>query len=253
MQTSPLYRLLTPVERRDERWWEVMRGDERHRPRIEKSHLKRHELLFSRIAKLNYPALAGWTTKIQQEFVVFQVRFLHSWAGLSVNTVCPPVYKINPLHFVAINKTYQKYKHTRTHTHTNGLLEPFLDPFSYISPPPGLILCDWPEFLEWGKFFNISPRSWPLKKIVSAILSPDITTPPRSSRRHTVRQFIDFVVVDTKRFIGSNVNVILTRQTCGQRSSSVPDLSWCGLIWRRITGNPLGGCPYKKKLGPVTS
>jgi len=32
-------------------------------------------------------------------------------------------------------------------------------------------------------------------------------------------RFIDFFVVETKRFVGSFVNVILTRQTCGQRSS----------------------------------
>jgi len=31
--------------------------------------------------------------------------------------------------------------------------------------------------------------------------------------------FIDFFVVETKRFVSSFVNVILTRQTCGQRSS----------------------------------
>jgi len=31
--------------------------------------------------------------------------------------------------------------------------------------------------------------------------------------------FIDFFVVQTKPFVGSFVNVILTRQTCGQRSS----------------------------------
>jgi len=31
--------------------------------------------------------------------------------------------------------------------------------------------------------------------------------------------FIDFFVVDTKRFVGSTVNMILTRQTCGQLSS----------------------------------
>ena len=31
--------------------------------------------------------------------------------------------------------------------------------------------------------------------------------------------FIEFFVVETKRFIGSTVHVILTRQTCGQRSS----------------------------------
>jgi len=33
--------------------------------------------------------------------------------------------------------------------------------------------------------------------------------------------FIEFAVVKTKRFVGSTVNVILTRQTCGQRSSRV--------------------------------
>jgi len=32
-------------------------------------------------------------------------------------------------------------------------------------------------------------------------------------------QFIEFFVVDTKRFVTSFVHVILTRQTCGQRSS----------------------------------
>jgi len=31
--------------------------------------------------------------------------------------------------------------------------------------------------------------------------------------------FIEFFVVETKRFVGSTVNMILTRQTCGQRSS----------------------------------
>ena len=31
--------------------------------------------------------------------------------------------------------------------------------------------------------------------------------------------FIDFFVVETKRFVGSTVQVILTQQTCGQRSS----------------------------------
>jgi len=33
------------------------------------------------------------------------------------------------------------------------------------------------------------------------------------------RHFIEFGVVETKQFISSHVNVILTRQTCGQRSS----------------------------------
>jgi len=31
--------------------------------------------------------------------------------------------------------------------------------------------------------------------------------------------FIDFFVVETKQFVGSSVNVILTQQTCGQHSS----------------------------------
>ena len=31
--------------------------------------------------------------------------------------------------------------------------------------------------------------------------------------------FIEFVVAETKRFVGSFVNVILTQQTCGQHSS----------------------------------
>jgi len=33
------------------------------------------------------------------------------------------------------------------------------------------------------------------------------------------RHFIEFFAVETKQFVGSNVNVILPRQTCGQRSS----------------------------------
>jgi len=32
--------------------------------------------------------------------------------------------------------------------------------------------------------------------------------------------FIEIFVVETKRFVGSFVNVILTRQTCGQRCSA---------------------------------
>ena len=31
--------------------------------------------------------------------------------------------------------------------------------------------------------------------------------------------FIEFIVVETKQIVDSNVNMILTRQTCGQRSS----------------------------------
>jgi len=43
--------------------------------------------------------------------------------------------------------------------------------------------------------------------------------------------FIDFFVVETKRFVGSYVNVILMRQTCGQRSSRAVESK------RRALGN----------------
>jgi len=43
--------------------------------------------------------------------------------------------------------------------------------------------------------------------------------------------FIEFFVVETKRFVGSTINVILTRQTCGQRSSRVAESK------RRALGN----------------
>jgi len=33
-----------------------------------------------------------------------------------------------------------------------------------------------------------------------------------------ITHFIDFFVVETKRFVGSFVNMILTRQSCGQHS-----------------------------------
>ena len=39
------------------------------------------------------------------------------------------------------------------------------------------------------------------------------------SRIQFTRHFIEFVVVEMKRFVGSNVNVILSRQTCRQRLS----------------------------------
>jgi len=44
-------------------------------------------------------------------------------------------------------------------------------------------------------------------------------------------QFIEFFVVETKRFVSSFVNVILTRQTCGQRSSRAAESK------RRAIGN----------------
>jgi len=47
--------------------------------------------------------------------------------------------------------------------------------------------------------------------------------------------FIDFFVVETKRFVSSTVNVILTRQTCGQRSSKAAESK------RRALGNYFSG------------
>jgi len=44
-----------------------------------------------------------------------------------------------------------------------------------------------------------------------------------------------FFVVETKRFVGSSVNVILTRQTCGQRSSRAAESK------RRALGNYFSG------------
>jgi len=52
----------------------------------------------------------------------------------------------------------------------------------------------------------------------------------RSSRFKTY-VFIEFFVVETKRFVGSTVNLILTRQTCGQRSSRAAESK------RRAVGN----------------
>ena len=48
---------------------------------------------------------------------------------------------------------------------------------------------------------------------------------------HFTTQFIDFFVVETKQFVGSFVNVILTRQTCGQLSSRAAESK------RRALGN----------------
>ena len=47
--------------------------------------------------------------------------------------------------------------------------------------------------------------------------------------------FIEFFVVETKRFVGSTVNVILTRQTCGQRSSKAAESK------RQALGNYFSG------------
>ena len=56
-------------------------------------------------------------------------------------------------------------------------------------------------FLKWGWAFR--ERMW----ILSGI--------------QFTRHFIDFIAVETRQSVGSNVHVILTRQTWGQRSSRV--------------------------------
>jgi len=53
------------------------------------------------------------------------------------------------------------------------------------------------------------------------------------SRIQFTTHFIGFFVVETKRFVGSIVTVILTRQTCGQRSSKAAESK------RRAQGNHL--------------
>ena len=68
--------------------------------------------------------------------------------------------------------------------------------FEKIPPPPPLL---HPRILRWGWVF----LEW------TRILSGTYCT----------TQFIEIFVVQTKRFVSRFVNVILTRQTCGQRSS----------------------------------
>jgi len=45
----------------------------------------------------------------------------------------------------------------------------------------------------------------------------------RGEKEVFTTHFIEFFVVETKRFVGSTVHVILTRQTCGQRSSKAAE------------------------------
>jgi len=45
-------------------------------------------------------------------------------------------------------------------------------------------------------------------------------------RNPAYKAFIEFIVLETKQFVGSNVNVILTRQTCSQRSSTAATGRW---------------------------
>jgi len=69
--------------------------------------------------------------------------------------------------------------------------------------------------------------------------------------------FIESLVVETKRFVGSFVNVILTRQTCGQRSNRAAESK------RRATENyfpericymfPISKCRGDRDLGLCTT
>jgi len=77
--------------------------------------------------------------------------------------------------------------------------------------------------------------------------------------------FIEFFVVETKRFVGSSVTVMLTRQTCGQRSSRAaeskrralenyfPERICCMFLVSKCRGDwDLGRCTFcvlaKRKL-----
>jgi len=69
--------------------------------------------------------------------------------------------------------------------------------------------------------------------------------------------FIEFFVVETKRFVGSSVTVMLTRQTCGQRSSRAaeskrralenyfPEQICCMFLMSKCRGDwDLGRCTF---------
>ena len=73
------------------------------------------------------------------------------------------------------------------------------------------MLCK-PDSNEYARSFRTKPK-------------PTLRQGWVSSKRTCVfsgiqftRQFIEFVVVETKQIVSSDLNVILTRQTCGQRS-----------------------------------
>jgi len=115
------------------------------------------------------------------------------------------------------------HTHTRTHTHTvqpanhpqNWRSTPNIDQFwgRFFTgdplPPGSWSGNTWTWINKWNDY-NLNPLRWgwvflERTRILSGI---QFTT-----------HFIDFFVVETKRFVSSTVNVILTRQTCGQRSS----------------------------------
>jgi len=95
--------------------------------------------------------------------------------------------------------------------------------------------CQWVRFtLRWGWVFLETTR------ILSGI---QFTT-----------HFIEFSVVETERFVGSFVNVILTRQTCGQRSSRAAESKHRALgnyFCERICYMFLQPVPWKMRLEMV--
>jgi len=118
--------------------------------------------------------------------------------------VCPPPPTLPNPSRSCIHK--QMYTHTHAKAHTNTYTQTYhLSTRSFIhirmhfiililsaGPLPSIIL-------RWGWVFLERTR------ILSGI---QFTT-----------HFIEFLVVETKQFVGSSVNVILTRKPCGQRSS----------------------------------
>jgi len=94
------------------------------------------------------------------------------------------------------------------------LKEPALNCLSSLAPMtalPGFNLLATSQELKWGWVILVRSR------ILSGI--------------QFTSHFINFFVVETKRFVGSFVHVILTRQTCGQRSSMAAESK------RRALGN----------------
>ena len=70
-------------------------------------------------------------------------------------------------------------------------------PYHLINPAIKISLIRWGSvFLKQTQILNAIQFTW-----------------------HFTDNLIEFIIVKTKRFVSSNVNVILTQQTCGQRSS----------------------------------
>ena len=102
-------------------------------------------------------------------------------------------------HFTCFSFRNRKAKHVNiipsTQIHMNLS---YIDP-RYIDPPLWVLN----HFSRWGWVFL-----WRMR-ILSGI----------DYKAQFTRHLIEFVFAEMKRFVGSNLNVILTRQTCGQHSS----------------------------------